>query len=166
VDTGHPGSERPTLARRTLSWVIVAAAAGIGLFAFSAWRSVSIEPAAPGDALQRFTEVRSALKGEPIVQFGADGRHAHASAPRARQPMPLSRLRVLAYRAREARLIRAVVPFWFLKLKGPAVQYALRDTGLDLDQLGVTPADLERYGPGVVLDQSRANGDRLLVWTE
>jgi hypothetical protein len=144
----------------------VAAVAGIGVFAFWALRSVSIEPSSPHDALQRFTEVRSTLKGEPILQFGADGRRAHRSAPRTSQQSHLSSLRVLAYRAREARLIRAAVPFWFLKVKGPAVQYVLRDTGLDLDRLGVTPADLERYGAGVVLDQSRSNGDRLLVWTE
>jgi hypothetical protein len=75
-------------------------------------------------------------------------------------------MRVLAYRRPEQRLVRADVPLWFLKLKGPAVQYALRGTGLDLERLGVTPADLERYGACVVLDETRANGDRLLVWTE
>jgi hypothetical protein len=58
------------------------------------------------------------------------------------------------------------VPFWFLKVKGPAVQYALRGTGLDLKRLGVSPADLEGYGVCLILDQTRTNGDRLLVWTE
>ena len=61
----------------------------------------------------------------------------------------------------EQRLVHAIVPFWFLKMKGPAVQYALRDTGVDLKRLGVTPGDLEQYGAGVVLDEARANGDRL-----
>jgi hypothetical protein len=66
----------------------------------------------------------------------------------------------------ERRLVRADVPFWYLKMKGPAVQYLVRGTGLDLQRLGITAADLERYGAAVVLDETNANGDRLLVWTE
>ena len=73
---------------------------------------------------------------------------------------------LLAYRAAEQRLVRVDVPFWFLKMKGPAVQYSLRGTGVDLERLGVTAAELEGYGASVVLDESRHNGDRVLVWTE
>jgi hypothetical protein len=35
-----------------------------------------------------------------------------------------------------------------------------------LDRIGVSPADLERYGVCLILDETRKNGDRLLVWTE
>jgi hypothetical protein len=58
------------------------------------------------------------------------------------------------------------VPLWFLKLKGPAVQYLVRGTGLDLERLQITAADLERYDASVVIDHVRSNGDHLLVWTE
>jgi hypothetical protein len=51
-------------------------------------------------------------------------------------------------------------------LKGPAIQFALRGTEIDLKELGVSAADLESHGPGLVLDETSANGDRLLVWTE
>ena len=60
----------------------------------------------------------------------------------------------------------ASVPFWFLKLKGPAAQMALRGTGLDLEYLGLAAGDLERYGPALVIDHTRPSGDRLLVWTQ
>lgn len=46
------------------------------------------------------------------------------------------------------------------------MQFTLRDTGLDLERLHVTGDDLARHGPGLILDQQRPNGDRLLVWTE
>ena len=88
---------------------------------------------------------------------------ATASGPR---PAAADTTAPLAYRVAEQRLVRADVPFWLLKAKGPAVQYSLRGTGVDLERLGVTPADLQRYGASVVLDESRENGDRLLVWTE
>ncbi len=72
----------------------------------------------------------------------------------------------MAYQPHIGRIVRADVPFWFLKLKGPAARLALRDTGVDRDRLGITPADLERYGPWVVVDQATNSGARLLMWTE
>jgi hypothetical protein len=72
----------------------------------------------------------------------------------------------MAYQPRIGRIVRADVPFWFLKLKGPAARLALRDTGVDLERLALTPADLERYGPRIVVDHLSGTGARLLVWTE
>jgi hypothetical protein len=72
----------------------------------------------------------------------------------------------MAYQPGIRRIVRADVPFWFFTLKGPAARLALHDTGVDLERLGITPADLERYGPGIVGDQLSNSGPRLLVWTE
>ena len=55
--------------------------------------------------------------------------------------------------------MRADIPFWFYKLKGTAAQFLLRDTGFDLESLGIAPADLQQRGPGIVLDEARDNGD-------
>ena len=41
-----------------------------------------------------------------------------------------------------------------------------RGTGFDLERLGLTAADLERAGAGVVIDEIGNNGDRLLAWTD
>jgi hypothetical protein len=142
------------------------AVAGLFVFAFLAWRSVTIERADSGAALRRFAQVESRFRSsEPMLRIDAGGTITRRPVP-VGEPARLSSLQALAYRMPEQRLVHAVVPFWFLKVKGPAVQYALRDTGLDLKRLGVTAADLEQYGAGVLLDQSRPNGDRLLVWTE
>jgi hypothetical protein len=157
------GSRRPSL----LWWFAVPAAIGLGVFAFLAWRSVTVEQAAPDQALHRFTEVRNALAvTEPMLRVDAAGQITRRGQPAGREAAHPTRLRALAYRAPEHRLVRADVPFWFFKIKGPAAQYALRGTGLDMDRLGVTPADLERCGVCLVLDETRTNGDRLLVWTE
>jgi hypothetical protein len=152
---------------RLLFWVSIAAMAGIGVFAFFAWRSVTVEQAQPDEALRRFAEIRTRLPWtEPILHIDAAGVVTRREAPPEHETGRPYRLRVLAYRAPQGRLVRVDAPFWFLKVKGPAVHYALRNTGLDLERLGVTPTDLERYGACLVLDQPRANGDRLLVWTE
>jgi hypothetical protein len=79
---------------------------------------------------------------------------------------------VLAYGVREQRLVEVDIPFWFYKMKAPAAGFALNLTGIanlttfDLDDLGVTAADLERFGPGLVVDVDGPDGERLLIWTE
>lgn len=78
----------------------------------------------------------------------------------------ITRLGVLAYQAGDDRLVTADVPMWFFRMKGPPTQFLVRGTGLDLERLQITAADLERFDPSVVIDHTRSNGDRLLVWTE
>ena len=149
-----------------LAWSLgVIAAAAVVMFAFVVWRSVTIERAEASDALRRFAQVQSRFhSSDPMLRIDADGTITRRPVRPGERAL-LSRLQALAYRVQEQRIVHASVPFWFLKMKGPAVQYALRDTGFDLKRLGVTPADLEHFGAGVVLDETRANGDRLLVWT-
>ena len=152
--------------RHVVILLALAALFGIVATAFLAWHRVTVEDAQPEDALLRFADVRAQFGGiEPLLHVDPAGRVTRRAVPLVRMAPP-TQFRVLMYRVSEQRLVRTDLPFWFLKIKGPAVQYALRGTGLDLQRLGVTAADLERYGPSLVLDEMRSNGNRLLVWTE
>ena len=157
--------------RRLRPWHVVAGIVGAAVFGFTvfgvlAWRSISIERAEPEPALRKFEDVRRQFIGlEPILRSDAKGAIVRRSAPREPLPTP-GRLCVLPYRVAERRLLRADVPFWFLKVKGPAMRLAFQDTGFDLERLGITPAELERYGAVLVFDETSQNGDRLLVWTQ
>ena len=147
-------------------WLRVAAVVGIGLSGFLAWRNVTVEEVPPGDANRRLAEIRDRLPhAAPVLRMDANGLVTRRVPADVRTPRA-TRLHALTYVMSVGRLARADAPFWFLKMKGPGVQYAFRGTGFDLDRLGVTPADLERYGVCLVLDETRRNGDRLLVWTE
>jgi hypothetical protein len=37
---------------------------------------------------------------------------------------------------------------------------------MDLEELKLTVEDLERFGPTLVLDQTNAGGDRVLIWSQ
>jgi hypothetical protein len=147
---------------------IMAAAASLGLSLFGAlaWRAVTVNRANAATAAERFNIIRSRLSGSPpLVQRDASGRFVRRDRPTAPDAAP-TRLKVLAYRPSADGLAEADVPFWFFKAKGPAVQLALRGTGFDLESLGLTAVDLERAGTGIVVDEIRDNGDRILAWTE
>jgi hypothetical protein len=150
----------------TLTGLGVAALAGLALFGVLAWRTVTVERAAADEALRRFEEIRRGFADAvPVLQVDTAGAVTRRPPP-AHAAVSPTRLLVLAYHASGERLVRADVPFWFVRMKGWGAQYALADTGLDLQRLGVTPADLERHGVCLWLDETRANGDRLLMWTE
>jgi hypothetical protein len=149
--------------------IAVAALVAMSIFGNLVYRAVSVTEASPSEALIRFTAVRKRFADQvPMLEVEASGRITRSAAPPgAASAVPgVKRLEVLGYRAAEERLVTAHVPFWFLSLKGPALQFAVRDTGLDLERLGLTAEDLARHGPGLVLDQVSPNGDRLLVWAE
>jgi hypothetical protein len=155
------------IGRRLVLLCVACAVGGVIIFGGLVWRAVTIEEAAPGNASDEFAAARAALRARaPLVDIDEHGRVTRREHVPDRMPQPLSRLKAMAYQPRIARIVRADVPFWFLKLKGPAARLALRDTGVDLERLGMTPADLERYGPGIVVDQRSSSGARLLVWTE
>ena len=75
-------------------------------------------------------------------------------------------IHVLVYQTSQRRLARADVPLWFLRIRGPALECAFRGTGFDIRELGLAASDLERYGACLLIDETRDNGDRLLVWTD
>lgn len=153
--------------RRIVLGLVAAAVAGIAVFGFLASRAVTVEEAPASDALRRFEAVRASLGGvEPLLALDEAGNVIRRASPPSSSPRPVTRLGVLTYHAGGQRLVTADVPMWFFRLKGPAAQYAVRGTGLDLERLQITAADLERFDPSVVIDHARANGDRLLVWTE
>lgn len=135
---------------------------GVGLLF---WRSVYVERLDVADARKRFEEVRRDFPSAPLVIWDASGRLTRKAPGASRGPRP-SQFHVLVYRSSDERLVQADAPLWFLKVKGPAVNYAFRGTGFDLAALGLTPTDLEEAGAGLVLDEKRQNGDRLLAWTE
>jgi hypothetical protein len=155
--------------------LLLAAGLGLAVFAVMARRAVTLDEAAPAEAARRFEEVRGGFgpavplvtldeAGRPVRRLpGVAGRPGRPGAE-PDGPAP-QRLHLLVYRAKDGRLARAEVPFWFFELKGPVVRFALRDTDFDLDRLGITPGELERLGPSLVFEETRANGDRVLVWT-
>jgi hypothetical protein len=50
----------------------------------------------------------------------------------------------------------------------PSGRFSFRDNDIDIeaDDLRVTVEDLERHGPGLVLDHQSRHGGRVLAWTE
>jgi hypothetical protein len=157
----------PVRTSRIVLAIVIGAIVGLAIFGRLAYQAVDVEQVGRSEALTRFAAARDGFRDQaPMLEVDAEGRVSARRAPPPVLPQDVSRLKALAYWSADERLVLTDVPFWFFRLKRPALQFALRGTGLDLDRLGLTAEDLARQGPSLVLDEARANGDRLLVWTE
>jgi flagellar basal body-associated protein FliL len=97
-------------------------------------------------------------EGEPAIRKDARG---------AAYTGQLQSLQVAAYDKGAGKLVRFSIPFWLLRL-APDGKMSLGDDALD-DLAGrgkLTVAELEAFGPGLLVDEAKPNGDRVLVWTE
>ena len=107
----------------------------------------------------------------PYLTIAADGT---VEVDRTLEQSPvkqLAALHLLAYEPNAGRLVRVRFPFWFVKVKtthqlnlGTLVSALSSDW--DNLNLNVTEDDLAERGPGLVLDHTRADGGRIILWSE
>src|SRR5262245_54813695 len=108
-----PIAKRGHAVRVAIGILIAAASVGLTMFGALAWRSISIRSANSPEALREFEAIRSGFSTTtPLVERDQVGRFVRRE-PMAGQTRPPTRLRVMAYRAAEERLVNADVPLWF-----------------------------------------------------
>jgi len=78
-------------------------------------------------------------------------------------------LHLLVWQPDERKLVKLNIPFWILRMtRGRPIRLGSRhgdqDEGRDSMRLNITAAELESYGPGLVIDHIDEGGDRVLVW--
>jgi len=71
--------------------------------------------------------------------------------------------RVLVWSAADQKLVRTSVPIWLMRL---SLQNVASTIGLGGGPWNLTVADVERYGPGLILDFDQPESGRVLVWAQ
>lgn len=164
----------PTWAAILIAGVIIVgmlAVAAVGGAAFFIYRHVHTTFTGQDTASAEFTRQRARFVGQqPLIEMAA-GRNPILHRELAEAAPPAQRidaLRVLAYDTRARKLVHVTIPFWLLRLL-PSKHFSfLDDNGIDIDsdRVRLTLDDLERRGPGLVLDTRDRRGSEVLVWTE
>ena len=76
-------------------------------------------------------------------------------------------MNIIAFDARDERVVRMDIPFWLLRLKMHGTLINAHGSGnIDLAKLKLTVEDLERFGPTLIVDHRDADGSRVLVWSQ
>jgi hypothetical protein len=148
------------------------AAAAVGGTAFFIYRHVQTQFTPSENAEQRFHEARARFSDQrPLIEVRRDDDRPvvhREMIPTSGRGTKLETLRVLAYDTRAGKLVNVSIPFWLLRL-APNNQFSiLEDHGIDFDsdRVHLNVEDLERRGPGLILDQADRRGSLVLVWAE
>ena len=146
---------------------------GIGaIIAVTAWVQQNLESRTSTDAEAQaeFENVRKQFPGRaPLLEI-RDGRPAYGpghSAPATGTPGSLSTLHVLVWDRREERLARFAIPFWLLRMKSGPIEFGSYASGLDDNHVNLRPEDIERHGPGIILDtELEREHTYVLLWAQ
>jgi type II secretory pathway pseudopilin PulG len=165
--------------RKTWISVLIASVIVVGILAVSAvggtayfiYRHVNTQFTPTENAEQQFADARARFAGQqPLIELGKDDEPLlHREViPKTMPATKLETLRVLAYDTRAHKLVTVSIPMWLLRMS-PSNKFSfLNDNGIDFDsdRVHLTLDDLERRGPGLILDQAARRGSQVLVWTE
>jgi hypothetical protein len=162
---------------KTWLWVLVAAAvtcllaivaiAGVGFYLFS--QHVETRTVSPATASKDFAEVTARFGGrKPLVELDRHGNfvRSNPNRPSPRDPAPPEQLHVMAFDPEDGRVVRLAIPFWLLRLKTGRGSIDLNGSRMNLEDLKLSVAELERFGPSLIVDHTSPEGDRVLVWSQ
>ncbi len=153
-------------------FVVIVGADLIATLGFVMYRQMDIQTVATDSPEEEFGKARARFGGQvPFIELPADRHGGEAVVHReqiGQHPVTLTGLRVLAWEPRDHKLVRLTLPFWMLRLGGGhRIRLSGREAALSSDvSLDVTADELERHGPGLILDYATPRGERVLVWAE
>lgn len=158
--------------RRALIALAIAALLGVSVFGvlLTSWTELREVPAA--EAQPAIEEVLGAVAEQRAYIFiTPDGDVEVRRELELPEPADLRTLHVVGWEPRHERLADVAFPMWFVRMKmssgldfGTLASFIAGDwENLDLS---ISLEDLERRGPGLILDLRRPDGARLVLWTE
>ena len=165
--------------RKTWVSIVIATVIIVGILAVSAvggtayfiYRHVHTQFVPTEGADQQFKDARARFAGQkPLIEItrGEEPIFHRETIPKEMPAAKLDVLRVLAYDTRANKLVNVSIPMWLLRM-APSNKFSfMKDNGIDFDsdRVHITLDDLERRGPGLLLDQADRRGSQVLVWTE
>jgi hypothetical protein len=123
-------------------------------------------------AAAEFSRVREQLgKQDPLVEVKDDGATVIHRSPVA-PTSDIQSFHTLVYEMPSRKLLRVNMPFWAMRhLRSSGFRYLgqfyfLEDTEFDPIRVELSLEDVERHGPGLLVDQRRSNGAQFLAWVD
>ncbi len=169
-DQGQPKKRRwiPILIGVVLLFGVVAVGA-IVLTAVWFRQNMTITRSNEDAATQQFEDVRRRFPGqEPLIQL-VDGRPQYAAEPRERRRhprTPLTSVHVIAYDRDEGNTVTFSLPFWLLRMKSGPIRISAYQQGWDDRGVSFRVEDIEKHGPGIIVDVTEPNEGRVLIWAQ
>lgn len=166
----------PPPKRRTWVWVVVGVlfvllvlAIGGIVFTVAFFRqNMTVTDVSATSADAQFEAVRGKFAGQqPLIRM-VDGRPQYDADRAAASPStkPLQTMHVMAWDDEEEKLVTFALPFWLLRLKSGPIRLSAYSQGWDDRGVSFRVEDIERHGPGLLLDVNEEREGRVIIWVE
>jgi hypothetical protein len=129
---------------------------------------VDVVDSTESDADKAFAEIRAKFPGQPPLMELRD-RVPHYVEERATQSsstIKLTTMHVVAWDSDDRKLATVDIPWWVLRMKSGTISFSSYASGIDDAGVKLRPEDIERHGPGILLDFTKRKEGRVLVWAE
>lgn len=139
------------------------ALAGTG--AYFVLRHLDTRTATEAETIREVEAIRARFAGRaPLVEVSS-GRMDDIRINRAQSPdgRPVTTIHVISWKSADSEMVRTEVPLWLMRF---STVNLLSQLGVGPERLRLTVEDVERYGPGIVLDYGAPAADRVLVWVD
>ena len=152
-----------TLGAAAIAIACIVALAGTA--SYFVWRSFERQAATEAAALREMDAIRTRFGARPPLVEITDPKQLDfrinrlASTDGAR----VATLHVVNWKAEDGEIVRTELPLWLMRFSSVNI---LSSLGLTPSQIRLTVDDIQRYGPGIVVDYNRAGTLRLLVWVD
>jgi hypothetical protein len=157
-----------TWVKATIGGVVVIAIALAILTATGAYfvfRNMEQRTSAEAEADKEIEAIKSRFGTRPPLVEIANPATAdiRINRPTEASTTPIDTLHILNWKAETRELMRTAAPMWLLRFSSVNIASRL---GLAPDKFRLTVADIQRYGPGIIVDYGKPGDFRVLVWVE
>jgi hypothetical protein len=159
------------IALGSCGFLVLAAVAIVGVIAFSVLRHLDVSRVSAASAEREHARLRDRFTGQtPLLQIDKDhpeNIEVHRAAERVSQGS-ITALHIFAWNPRDGKVVKLDLPFWLLRLqsRSESVNWNWNGEELSFDNVRISIKDLERHGPGLILDFEGRGGQRVLLWSE
>lgn len=148
--------------------ILVFAIAGITFTALWFRQNLTVTEISDNGAATEFDAVRARFAGQqPLIEM-RDGRPQYIEERAARKDsnVPLKTMHVMAFDSDEGKMVSFSLPFWLLRLKSGPIRLSAYSQGWDDRGVSFSVEDLEKHGPGLLMDLTETDEGRVLIWVE
>jgi len=133
--------------------------------AYFALRHLDTRTATEAEALREVDAIRARFGTRPpLVEVAGGGlADARVNRPQGTEARPVETIHFVSWKSADGELVRAEVPLWLMRFSSVNI---LSQLGMAPERLRLTVQDIERYGPGILVDYGRPGTDRVLVWVD
>jgi len=150
-----------SLAGVALVVLVFAALAGTG--AYYVFRRLELSTATEAAVTKDFDAIKARFGAKPALVEVTDVRDFKIN--RAAQPdgRPVTTLHVMTWTQEDGQVFRTEVPIWLMRFSSINIASQL---GIAPERFSLTVKDIQRNGPGIIVDFRRPGHNRVLIWVE